>query len=111
MDMAGLALPMSADTYQFPLDEVITEKVQATMDVPDNVILDSPYGPQEVEMFNIPPRTEPSPIFMGDQFFDPWDVSTQMPHSVNFNDYMEEMVEEPVEAKPQELDEHEEKVE
>jgi hypothetical protein len=62
-DMEGLTLPIDRNTFQFPVDQVITKKVQATMDIPDNVLLDSPYGPQEVEMFNIPPRTEPFPIY------------------------------------------------
>lgn len=72
-DMEGLTLPVDADTYQFPFDEIVTKKVEAIMDIPDQVLLDSPYGPQEVEMFNIPPRTEPAPIFMGDEFYNPWD--------------------------------------
>ena len=68
----GLALPIDSDVFQLPVNEVVTMTAEATMDVPDSVMLDTPNGPQEVEMFNIAPRVQPSPIFEGDQFFDPW---------------------------------------
>ena len=84
-DMEGLALPISADRYQQPLNEVVTKKVEATMDVADNVLLDTPYGPQEVEMFNIPPRTEPVPIFQGPQYFDPWNIEDFLPAYPEFD--------------------------
>ena len=38
------------------------------MDIPDSVLLDSTYGPQKVEMINIPPV----PIYQGAQIYDPW---------------------------------------
>lgn len=69
----GLRLPIDDNTYQVPIDQLITQKVEAIMDVPDIVTLDTPNGPIEVEMFNVPPRTEPAPVFVGDQLFDPFD--------------------------------------
>ena len=69
----GLTLPIDDNMYQMPIDQLITQKVEAIMDVPDIVTLDTPNGPIEVEMFNVPPRTEPTPVFVGDQFFDPFD--------------------------------------
>lgn len=104
-DMAGLALPIDGSHYQFPVDKVNTMKIEAIMDVPDSVLLDSPYGPQEVEMFNIPPRTEPAPTFVGNQFFNPWDPESQLPFDWGFEEMVEE---EPVEQ--EELD-HQDKVE
>lgn len=71
-DMEGLTLPVGVDKYQIPVEEVMTMQVEATMDVADKVVLDTPDGPQEVEMFNIAPRVEPSPVFEGRQVFDPW---------------------------------------
>lgn len=69
----GLRLPIDDNKYQMPFDQLITQKVEAIMDVPDMVTLDTPDGPVEVEMFNVPPRTEPAPVFVGEQFFDPFD--------------------------------------
>ena len=55
------------------------------MDVPDNVLLDTPYGPQEVEMFNIPPRTEPAPIYQGESYYDPWRMEEVTPAYPEFD--------------------------
>lgn len=69
-----LVLPISGDVTEFPIDKLMTKKVEAIMDVPDMVSIDTPDGMIEVPMFNIPPRTEPFPVFQGEMYYDPWQM-------------------------------------
>merc|ERR1711935_282494 len=69
-----LILPISGYKTEYPVDKLMTQKVEAIMDVPDMVSIDTPDGMIEVPMFNIPPRTEPFPIFQGEMYYDPWQM-------------------------------------
>ena len=69
-----LVLPISPESTEMPIDKLVTKKVQAIMDVPDMVSIDTPEGMKQVAMYNIPPRTEPFPTFEGEMYYDPWQM-------------------------------------
>ena len=64
---------MGPYTTEVPIDERREQKVPATFDVPTEVALESPYGVQKVPMYSIEPRTEPVPVYQGEELFYPWD--------------------------------------
>lgn len=72
--MPSLVLPVAADTTEVPEFERIEKTVEAIDDVPKQVKLETPYGVQEVPLYEIAPRTEPVPVFEGENYYNPWAV-------------------------------------
>lgn len=76
-------LPVGPYTTEVPVDEQRKQTVPATFDVATEVALESPYGVQKVPMYNIEPRTEPVPVYQGEELFYPW-AGEKAPEQANY---------------------------